>query len=205
MVVVTIIGILAALLLPTLVRARQSARRTQCASNLRQIGIGLQAFLADYHAYPSAFAMTNGDLPGRWWAQQLERGGLGDSTAASDFDKRGVWLCPSAHWPNYGPGGYASYSYNGFGVLEVGNLTNAPGLLGHYDSAWGPDHSHRGVGGGVAGGDDGGGRQFFHGPLFHATEPCGKCKMERGVVAPEPCERAFLRRAFGDADICNTV
>ncbi|HZQ46955.1 MAG TPA: H-X9-DG-CTERM domain-containing protein, partial [Verrucomicrobiae bacterium] len=39
----------------------------------------------------------------------------------------------SAHWPNYGPGGYAAYSYNGFGVLQVGNLTNTPGLLGHYD------------------------------------------------------------------------
>ena len=42
--VITIIGILIALLLPALSRAREAARNSQCKNNLRQFGIGLQMF-----------------------------------------------------------------------------------------------------------------------------------------------------------------
>ena len=41
LVVIAIIGILAGILLSAISRARESGRRTQCASNLRQIGFGL--------------------------------------------------------------------------------------------------------------------------------------------------------------------
>lgn len=49
-VVISIIGLLVAVLLPAVQSARESARRTVCGNNLRQIGVGL---LADHNAQQS--------------------------------------------------------------------------------------------------------------------------------------------------------
>ena len=48
LVAVTIIGLLAALLLMSIGRARDSARQAQCANNLRQLGVAYQMYVDDY-------------------------------------------------------------------------------------------------------------------------------------------------------------
>ncbi len=48
LVVIAIICILAAILFPVFATARDNARRTSCTSNLKQIGLGMMQYVADY-------------------------------------------------------------------------------------------------------------------------------------------------------------
>lgn len=52
LVVIAIIGTLVALLLPAIQAAREAGRRTQCANNLKQIGIALQTYHATNKSFP---------------------------------------------------------------------------------------------------------------------------------------------------------
>mgnify|MGYP002459759341 CR=1 FL=1 len=55
LVVIAIIAILAAMLLPALGNAREMARRTQCMSNMKQIGQIEAIYVNDYNAYVVPF------------------------------------------------------------------------------------------------------------------------------------------------------
>jgi len=50
LVVVAIIALLAAILFPVIRRARESARRTACISNVRQMGLGFRMYTQDFDA-----------------------------------------------------------------------------------------------------------------------------------------------------------
>ena len=53
LVVIAIIAILAALLLPALKKARDTARIASCMNNQKQMGLALSSYACDYTEYPT--------------------------------------------------------------------------------------------------------------------------------------------------------
>jgi prepilin-type N-terminal cleavage/methylation domain-containing protein len=63
LVVIAIIAILAAILFPVFARARESARKTQCLSNMKQLGNAIMMYTTDYDEYfPELAAAGAGDV-----------------------------------------------------------------------------------------------------------------------------------------------
>ena len=113
--VIAIIGILAALLMPGIIQAKKKAQKAQCINNLHQLDVGLNAFVADRGYYPI--------FPP--WIQNVGH----EISDRVDY-RKGVWVCPSARWnyshlppiTNWVP---SSYGYNGYGLIDhnFGDLT----------------------------------------------------------------------------------
>ena len=60
LVVIAIIGILAAFLLPALAKAQESARRSSCMNNVRQIGLALKAFAGEHDEHYPGLVNASG-------------------------------------------------------------------------------------------------------------------------------------------------
>lgn len=133
LVVIAIVAILAALLLTAVSQAKGKALRIQCANNLRQLGIGLQAFVTENNSYPLYYnpEFANGDYPENKfdWIHTLDD----VLTTRIRLYTAGIWQCPAADKPaNWQKGlAYFSYGYNWVGMSSWED-TNSLGLGGHH-------------------------------------------------------------------------
>jgi len=159
LVVIAIIAILAAMLFPVFARARESARKIQCLSNVKNIAMAIQMYLSDYDRFPpghvdqAALDAISAAAPR---GQYCGIGEFGSQFWRSNpylrwpviFDEyvknRNVWECPSSTragsptWivPQYTPIWY-QYLVANSGVWGQGGSIGCPSN-GNCVPAWPP-------------------------------------------------------------------
>jgi prepilin-type N-terminal cleavage/methylation domain-containing protein len=127
LVVIAIIAILAAMLLPALEKARERARRVACASNLRQINVGMVVYAGDAEDYVVSLKTTNNlEVPNALEVPAAE----GLKTINLSLDKPSVWICPSRvdaadYLPIFDQGQWV-IGYEYFGGMTNWNTPNGP-------------------------------------------------------------------------------
>jgi len=122
LVVIAIIAILAALLMPSLTRAREAGRASVCLSNLRQQGVFNHSYMIDHD---EKFPMHSGyDPPSSflWWVPFVEGGGSGAYKTLQ---------CPSMYawglWYSYCTGaGSLPTTYNGYIMIGGSAVEGTP-------------------------------------------------------------------------------
>jgi len=145
LVVLTVIAVLAAIALASLARAKSSALSTKCESNLRQMGVALNTFVAEHNVFPLAAnpRFFQGEFPEHksgWFdalSDQLSQHVFSTSGAARTHE--GVFDCPAASQPRGWPqsADYSDYGYNAHGL---GNSRTNLGLGGRiWTEDWRPD------------------------------------------------------------------
>ena len=100
LVVIAIIAILAALLLPALGRARQTAQSLACLSNMKQLGTASASYSNDYNGYLIVvqYLMSGYDIT-NWKNQIAPYLGIQNAPAVASFAgmDSGVFKCPPSN------------------------------------------------------------------------------------------------------------
>ncbi len=138
LVVIAIIAILAAMLLPALAGAKSRAQRLQCASNMRQLGVGLNLFLTDHEDKYAPSCYRTGDYQYQLsWDDYIHKyiGGVDSEddlllgvTASNMVPK--TLKCPadrvtvSIYWAPYGT--RRSYAMNFAGTMDLASGQQLP-------------------------------------------------------------------------------
>ena len=140
LVVIAIIGILAAMLFPVFARARESARKTQCLANVKNIAMAFQIYLTDYDRFPpnevdsntiAALGARAGHTDHCTYAH-LGNPYLRWPVILDEYIKsREIWKCPSALNPAY-PMWIAPLNW-----VEVESTTSYCVCQGSYPPGWG--------------------------------------------------------------------
>ena len=111
LVVVAIIGLLISILMPALAAARESARRTQCASNMHTLAIGVMLYAqANHEAFPGIATDPQAKTD---WIYFAPWDGAPYDTFANGriypyIKNESVYRCPSDDWANrYSVTGYS--------------------------------------------------------------------------------------------------
>jgi prepilin-type N-terminal cleavage/methylation domain-containing protein/prepilin-type processing-associated H-X9-DG protein len=84
LVVIAIIAILAAMLLPALNQARETARKISCVNNQKQLGLSVAMYNEDFAGYYPPYKETSGTAP--YWSAIMKKGNYLTST---------ILFCPS--------------------------------------------------------------------------------------------------------------
>jgi prepilin-type N-terminal cleavage/methylation domain-containing protein len=151
LVVIAIVGILSALLLPALSRAKAQSQQAACLNNLKQIDLAVQLYAgANGDRLPTTpnTGFQTGPNSFDWFYKPLVMPYLGLKGAPSPNDK--IFACPADKFGYDGNGTeywagsyhdlpntyYQSYAYNGLGGttnaigIVVPGQTSSPGLFG---------------------------------------------------------------------------
>lgn len=124
LVVISLIGILASLLLGSIGRAKVAADTAICRSNLRQFGIASRMYLDDFHCYPAA----RNPLDPLFLFEPYVNARIPGSDSGKYQPGRSVWVCPSYQRLGLATD-RARYAYS-YGYNYQGAVSGPPGGLG---------------------------------------------------------------------------